>query len=291
MTADAMQRAARRAAGRSVTVLCSVVGRRQVVRVARFVLHRSRLDLPNDPRTNGEYALQGWVLTALPATTPLTVMDVGAHVGAWSQNLLALAGSSAPRLDLHAFEPSRHTHRLLAVNLPETARVNRLAVTDRAGDVALHTIGRVAGRNSLLPQRTTSAQVEQVGATTIDDYLAQQDIEHVDLMKIDAEGHDCRVLRGAERSFERRAVSIAQFEYNHRWVHGRCFLKDVFDLLSPLDYRIGKLTPRGVEWYPAWDPDLETFVEGNYLACTPELARRLPGIRWWKEGTPSCTSA
>ncbi|NEE00183.1 FkbM family methyltransferase [Phytoactinopolyspora halotolerans] len=289
MTADAMRSLARRAAGRGVAALCGVVGRRQVVRAARFVLYRSRLDVPNDPGANGEYALQRWVLAALPPTTPLTVMDVGANVGAWSANLLAAAGSSGHRLDLHAFEPSRHTHQLLVANLPATAQVNRLAVTDRVGEVALHTIGPSAGRNSLLPQRTASAEVEPVGATTIDDYMAQHDIAYVDLLKIDAEGHDCRVLHGAGRSFERRAVSVAQFEYNHRWVHGRCFLKDIFDLLSPLGYRIGKLTPRGVEWYPAWDPDLETFVEGNYLACTPELARRLPSVRWWKGDTPSCT--
>jgi hypothetical protein len=65
-------------------------------------------------------------------------------------------------------------------------------------------------------------------------------------------------------------------------VYSRSFLCDAFDLLRPLGYCLGKLTPLGVEFYPAWDPDLETFVEGNYVACSPEIVGRLPSVTWWK---------
>lgn len=263
--------------------LCGLVGRRRVVRTARFVLHRSRLDLPNAPRTNGERALQCWLLAASRESVPLTVFDIGANVGGWSRSLLELAGRTGRRVDVHAFEPASHTHRLLAANVPEAVRVNRLAVSDRPGEVSLHVVAPGAGRNSLHQQDSTEVPVEHVTATTIDEYLTRGGIGHLDLLKIDTEGHDFRVLCGAAQAFGRQAIAAAQFEYNHRWVHSRHFLKDVFDLLGPLGYRIGKVTPRGVEWYPAWDPDLETFVEGNYLACTGQLADRLPGVRWWKE--------
>ena len=73
-----------------------------------------------------------------------------------------------------------------------------------------------------------------------------------------------------------------QFEYNHRWVFARAYLRDAFDLLTGLGYRIGKLTPKGVEFYPGWDAELETFVEGNYVACEPRAAEALPAVRWWK---------
>lgn len=74
--------------------------------------------------------------------------------------------------------------------------------------------------------------------------------------------------------------SPRQFQYNHRWIHARAFLLDAFELLTPLGYRLGKLTPFGVEFYPHWDPELETFVEGNYIACSaraPGCCRRFPG--------------
>jgi hypothetical protein len=44
-------------------------------------------------------------------------------------------------------------------------------------------------------------------------------------------------------------------------------------VLAPLGYSLGKLTPRGVEFYPGWDAELETFVEGNYVACVPPGSR------------------
>ncbi len=105
--------------------------------------------------------------------------------------------------------------------------------------------------------------------------------DRIGLVKIDAEGHDLAVLRGGERLFAWKRVSIVQFEYSIRWVDARCFLRDAFELLQPLGYLIGKLTSKGVEFYPAWEPAGETFIEGNYVACVADIAVDLPSVRWW----------
>jgi hypothetical protein len=34
---------------------------------------------------------------------------------------------------------------------------------------------------------------------------------------------------------------------------------------TSLGYRVGKVTPRGIEFYEAWHPELESFKEGNYV--------------------------
>ena len=118
--------------------------------------------------------------------------------------------------------------------------------------------------------------------TTLTNYANNAGLAHISLVKIDAEGHDLAVLRGARSLFVEQRISVAQFEYNHRWIYSRFFLRDAFELLGPLGYRIGKLTPLGVEFYTGWDHDLETFVEGNYVACLPSIARQLPSVAWWK---------
>jgi FkbM family methyltransferase len=274
---------ARRMAAGATDAICATVGRRHAVRVARFALHRARRDVPNDPVTNGEYALQRWVLAATTHTDVVTVFDVGANAGEWSRAFLECARRCG-RLDglrLHAFEPSGYTCRLLAENLPATAQVNQVAMSATAGEATLHVRGPGAGTNSL-HQACGHVRSEKVLTTTVDAYVAQHAVDRVDLLKVDTEGHDLAVLRGARECLRAGLISVAQFEYNHRWVHARQFLKDAFDLLQPLGYRIGKLTPRGMEPYPGWDPELETFVEGNYLACTPQAARRLPQVAWWK---------
>jgi len=80
---------------------------------------------------------------------------------------------------------------------------------------------------------------------------------------------------------------MLQFEYNHRWVFSRHFLRDAFEFMRPLGYEIGKVTPKGIEFYAGWHPELETFREGNYLACRAEWVNRFPRIEWWNNsGAP-----
>jgi FkbM family methyltransferase len=274
----------RATAAHAVDGLCRVFGRRPVVRAARFALNRAKLDLPNEPETNGEQALQRWVLAAAPARGPITVFDVGANVGAWSESLLAQALRSrhSHTLDLHAFEPASTTCAALRERLPSRVRVNQLAVSSSSRESILHVVGPRAGTNSLHESSRHASQPETVRTTTLDDYARHHAIGLIDLLKVDTEGHDFEVLAGAADLFRGKRISVAQFEYNHRWVHARRFLKDVFDLLTPLGYTIGKLTPRGVEAYPRWDPELESFVEGNYLACAPRSSDRIPRVIWWK---------
>jgi FkbM family methyltransferase len=277
----------RAALGIGVAVLCGLVGRRAVVRASRFVLNHARLDLVNSPATNGEYALQNWVLGQATAGEAVTALDVGANVGSWSRMLLSRAGPT--RVHLHAFEPAADAYRALVDELPATVRVNRVAVSDRCGQATLHLVGPTAGTNSLHAAEP-GLPTQPILTVTIDTYLSDHAIERVDLLKVDTEGHDYAVLRGAAATFAAGAIGVVQFEYNHRWIHARRYLKDVFDLLGPYGYHVGKLTPSGIEWYPAWDHELETFIEANYVGCTAAWARRLPAVAWWKQPGQSSTT-
>ena len=277
----------RRAASSTTDLGCHLVGRHRVVRAARFVLARARLDVPNDMRTNGESALQRWLLDMSGPGHPIHVVDVGANVGHWSAAMLASAQRAGRMddLDLRAFEPSAYTFGRLATTLHgQPVRLHQMAVGDQSGTALLRVIAPGAGTNSLheVPGESADAQIEEVAATTLSEYAERAGLEYITLLKIDTEGHDLAVLRGAGRLFAAQRISVAQFEYNHRWIYARYYLRDAFDLLEPFGYRIGKLTPSGVEFYPFWDTELETFVEGNYVACRSSFADRLPRIGWWK---------
>ena len=280
--------AVRRVAATATDLTCQVVGRRTVVRTARYVLSRARLDYPNDLGTNGESDLQRWILPSSQAGEPVHVADVGANVGRWSRSMLAAASRAgrAADLRLHAFEPDSQAFTRLAAALEGTpASLSKTALSDRQGTSAFYVVASGAGRNSLypIPGAGETAQ-ESVVTTTLDLYARQTGVAHFALVKIDAEGHDLAVLHGARALLAEHRIAVAQFEYNHRWILARVFLRDAFEFLLALGYRVGKLTTRGVEFYPGWDADLETFVEGNYLACDPEAAALLPAVTWWKSG-------
>jgi FkbM family methyltransferase len=235
---------------------------------------------------NGESALQGWVLELAP-DGELHVADVGANVGRWSRSLL-VAASLAGRVEdlrLHAFEPDAGAYARLERALDGApATLSAVALSDRQGTLTFHTVAPAAGTNSLHPAPGTPVTAASVSTITLDSYAAQSGVPSFAFVKIDTEGHDLTVLRGARTMLAERRIAVVQFEYNHRWVFAHAFLRDAFEFLADLGYRVGKLTPKGVEFYPGWDADLETFVEGNYVACVPAVAERLPVVRWWKTG-------
>jgi FkbM family methyltransferase len=276
------------AAETSTDLACQIVGRRNIVRGTRLVLRRASLDVRNDMASNGETSLQQWMVATARPGQPLAVLDVGANVGRWSLSLRDVAGrrGRADDLDLHCFEPASWTFARLSEALGAEPQVTlrQFAISERQGSSILHVAGHGAGTNSLhdsLGQREILG-TETVATTTLDDYARQAGLGHLTLVKIDTEGHDLAVLRGARELLAGHRISAVQFEYNWRWIGSRSFLLDAFELLEPTGYRLGKLTPRGVEFYPGWDPDLETYVEGNYVAALPSVAARLPHVRWWK---------
>lgn len=264
----------------SADLACRLFGRDNVAHIAQSVLMRARLDGRNDMKSNGELRLQDWILEIAPVDAKIHVLDVGANVGNWSLAMISAARRAGrlSDLSLDAFEPAPDSFAELRSNLNgDPASLHELAIGDVNGPAYLHLVGPTAGRNSFYHASDSVSKVV-VSMVTLAAFVQERAIDHVMLMKIDAEGHDFAVIRGAESLFAARKVSAIQFEYSCRWIDSRAFLRDVFDILGPRGYSIGKLTPNGVQFYVAWSPALETFTEGNYVACLPQVARRLPMV-------------
>jgi FkbM family methyltransferase len=261
--------------------LMRISGRSFPYRVGRLLMSEARFDVPNDPACNGEREVQATVLRYGEPGRKTVVFDVGANVGDWTCALLEQAAGLAT-LDVHAFEPCSGTYDILLSRigtLSVSANVVpvRKACSSSSGAGSLHVVGVGAGTNSLTCAEPADS-IEQIELVSIDDYCRTSDIDHVSLLKIDAEGHDIEVIKGATRMLKQQNIEVLQFEYNQRWIFNSAFLRDVFNILSPWGYRIGKVTPYGVEFYESWDWELETFREGNYLACLPSWINRFTSI-------------
>jgi len=154
-----------------------------------------------------------------------------------------------------------------------------LAMSNASGVRSFYVIDSGAGRNSLYPN--DGKTVEQVEAMTLDEYAARANLDTIAFVKVDTEGHDMSVIEGAKGLLANRRIGVLQFEYNHMWVRARHYLKDVFDFATPLGYAVGKITPAGIERYPKWHQELETFREANYVLATEESLGWFPSVRWW----------
>ncbi len=268
--------------------LWTILGRRNLVRLGRFLSMESRLDLNAGIDAHGEPLVRAAVARA--AGRPFDVLDVGAHTGDWTAAMLE-ACSAAGRDDvrIHAFEPGGATFRHLERRFTGHRHADRLtlrqcALSRKPGPARLHVVHELAGSNSLHPAYDADPRkVEEVPATTVDAYVRDAGIERVALLKTDAEGHDPEILAGAGELIAGQAVEVVQFEYNARWIDSRSYLRDAFRLFEPAGYRLGKVTRKGIELYRGWHPELETFREANFVACLPHWVERFPIVPWWND--------
>lgn len=263
-----------------------VLGRRALVRLSRFLLDYARRDLPSQMETNGEWMVQDAALTW--SSRPVLAVDVGANVGLWSRRFLQEARRCGVEARLFSLEPSAAAYRqLVASLLPEfegSFVAHQLGASRESGSATLFKVREAAGTNSFHGwYGSTSGLVpETVSVCTLDEYCEREEIERVSLCKIDAEGHDAFVIEGAAQLLSEQRIDLLQFEYNTRWIGARRYLRDAFEMLLPSGYRLGKITPQAIEWYPKWTTELETFRESNFVAALPTFVDALPGLSWWK---------
>lgn len=269
------------------SLIWALLGRRRMVRFGQFLVNTGRLDILNDLAGNGEEVIQEVVLAR--ANQPLVVFDVGAFRGWWTERLLRIARPAHRALEIYLFEPSKRNHAILLERMstfPQNASLHpvQLGLSDRFGDGNFFVAG-TGGTNSLVKHHilTPDVTTEKIQLTSVDLFCREHSIDTLSLLKIDTEGHDLRVLEGCKRMLSDHRIQVAQFEYNQLWIPARCFLKDAFDLLQGHGYCVGKVTPRGVEFYTSWHWELETFRLANFLACLPAWKPRFPQIRWWRE--------
>jgi FkbM family methyltransferase len=151
----------------------------------------------------------------------MTAFDVGANIGAFTATFARAIGPSGR---VHAFEPleeaRRRLLRTLELNSLENVEVNAAALSDEVGQSKLFSYGpgfeswsTLAPRTIELADRSLEAATsEVVETTTLDEYCETAGIAAIDLLKIDVEGAEQRVLSGASRLLEQGGVQVVMVE-------------------------------------------------------------------------------
>lgn len=272
--------------------LIHILGRTNLVRLARYLGNEARLDGTNDPLVNGELLVQSCILGFLQAEgiREVCVFDVGANIGEWSKSLLEQRGRCTASIKIHAFEPFSGTFQTLERNLSEWGftnffKTNCVALSSTRGKKTFYATGDNIGTNGFYAIEFGAKARAQVVTETVDSYCADEGISRIHLLKIDTEGHDMEVLTGCKKMLAGGHIDAVQFEYNYRWIFARHFLRDAFSFALDFDLAIGKITRDGIEFYPKWHFELETFREGNYLLVREDLRDIFPAITWWNQNS------
>jgi FkbM family methyltransferase len=135
-------------------------------------------------------------------------VDVGANFGFWA---LPAARRGCRVI---AVEPVPETRSLLAANVERNGLSDRVeilgqAVSDGAASLTVAVPAGESGQASAHPDSGAQLEHFTVEATTLDEILGEQAVR---FLKIDVEGHEPAVLRGAARALRSRRIEFVLVE-------------------------------------------------------------------------------
>lgn len=134
-----------------------------------------------------------------------SIFDVGANCGIFS----ALCARRFPTASIHAFEPAEALQPILALNCSApNISVHQLAVSERNEDATLYVNPDSQQTNSLQLSAVepflaaTKIETETTRCVSIDTFVAEHGIAPIDVLKVDVQGLEGAVLRGAQASMD-----------------------------------------------------------------------------------------
>jgi FkbM family methyltransferase len=180
--------------------------------VTRMLLHPRWRTLPWVSSTYARLYLLGKAITERHevsrletlVTPGMTIIDVGANVGFYTLKMAAAAGDAGRVL---AFEPDPFNFVLLKDRISRSHIRNvepfQAALGDRAGRAVLYSSAYNRADNRLSASHDEAhVEASEIDLTTLDDVLKARGITSVNGMKVDVQGHELHVIRGARRTLQ-----------------------------------------------------------------------------------------
>ena len=127
----------------------------------------------------------------------MSILDIGTNIG---ETLLQFARLTGPGGRVTGFEPVPENYRKcfhnISLNNFKTIRVEQLALSDKAETLFFE---EATNRNSggIFMHRQQQGASSAVQAVTLDEFVRKEGVSKVDLIKIDVEGFETNVLKGA----------------------------------------------------------------------------------------------
>jgi FkbM family methyltransferase len=147
-----------------------------------------------------------------------TIFEVGAADGRDS----AMYASRFTEAAVYAFEPLPVNFKKLEANAEREPRINAInaAASDMSGKASFH-VTEWDDASSLLPPAKTGSTFDkymsavdqiEVNTITLDEFCDAHKIGHIDLLKMDAQGAELKILHGSARLLAKKAINVIYSE-------------------------------------------------------------------------------
>lgn len=192
------------------------------------------------------------------------VFDVGANVGLWAK----LIREYLPKSHVHCFEVIEPTFQELKKNTSgfEHITLNNLGLSNAEEELEFKYYPERNTLSSLydFPHNRESQKI--LGKVIPgDEYCKRNNIENIDLLKIDTEGAEMLVLGGFKSMLENQKISVIQMEYGGVNILSKSLLRDYYNFFEDLGYSLGKIYPNYVD-FSEYNFRKENFILSNFIA-------------------------
>lgn len=186
----------------------------------------------------------------LEINTPL-IFDVGANVG----QSIARYCDDFPECRLHCFEPNPEAFEKLNLlfNASSNVRLNNFALADFTGNASFFAT-RLTELSSLLQPESWLCALSNddkyeakelcVPCKTLDQYCQEIKVDWIDILKIDVQGAEPKVLKGGQQMLSNNRIGMIYLEVMLAETYvGQATLAQILNLLETYQYRLWDLIP------------------------------------------------
>ena len=217
---------------------------------------------------SGELHALEYMKSKLLTNDATNIFDVGANVGQYATMVSQMFGHQSK---IYSFEPSKATFRKLQENVSNISNISfyNIGMGAKKETLKLYssgfgsTIASVYNLHNPINE-FKEEYMEEIDLTTIDAFCRENDIQSIDILKIDIEGHELYALEGACQLLANKAIRFIQFEFSECNIDSRTFFRDFFTLLE--HYNLYRIVSNGLYPISEYTESLEVFHTANYLA-------------------------
>lgn len=204
-----------------------------------------------------------------------TLFDVGGNRGDYTDFVLKYIKTETKQI--HIFEPQQSCVSILEKKFShmKDIHINPIALSDANGKTTMFKDFDESGLASLHKRNLDhygikTESIEEITTQKSSDYINEKGITKIDLLKLDVEGHELKVLEGLGSFLSPKNVSFIQFEYGGANLDSHSSLMELFSLFKSRGYQVGKIMPKHIE-IKEYHPRLENFMYANYVAIDPGI--------------------